>query len=73
MTFHVEIIELSQKTDDGFLAQRLPDTYPTLDAARAAGEGYVNRRDPKFGQATFRVVDQNGDPVEPGSPGIVSQ
>ena len=36
MTYHVEIIELSDPTDDGFLSQRLSGAYPTLDAARAA-------------------------------------
>lgn len=72
MTYYVEIIELSQKTEDGFLAQRLVEPHPTVEAARSAGQGYIDRRDPKFGQVTFRIVDENGNPAEGDGPEIVT-
>ena len=72
MTFFVEIIELVQKTADSFLAQRLVEPHPTIDAARVAGQGYVDRRDPKFGQVTFRIVDENGDSADGGGSEIVT-
>lgn len=66
MTYHVEIIELSDPTDDGFLSQRLSGAYPTLDAARAGAHAYLGRRDANLGRVTFRIVDENGDPAETG-------
>ncbi|HVI30430.1 hypothetical protein [Hansschlegelia sp.] len=66
MTYHVEIIELSSPTDEGFLSQKLPEAYPTLEAARTGAQAYADRRDAKLGRVTFRIVDENGNPAEDG-------
>jgi hypothetical protein len=66
MAYIVHIIELSTPTEDGFVSHRLPESYPTLESARAGGQAYLARRDPKLGQVTFRIVDENGDPAEVG-------
>lgn len=66
MPYYVHVIELSNPTDDGFLSQKLPDAYPTIESARAGGQGYVSRRDPKLGEVTFKIVDAHGNPAEDG-------